>query len=55
MGGLLGVVIAVCCIAIPVVAGAVAIFGFRGSKVDKSSDQDAPEVTGNAKDAEKQA
>ena len=55
MGGLLGVVIAVCCIAIPVMAGAVAIFGFRGSKKDKNADQDALEVTGNAQDADKRA
>ena len=55
LGGVLGVVIAVCCVAIPVVAGAVAIIGFRGSKKDKNSDQDALEVTGNAQDAEKRA
>ena len=55
MGGLLGAVIAVCCVAIPVVAGAVAIFGFRGSKKDKNADQDAVEVAGNAQDPEKQA
>ena len=55
MGGLIGVLIAACCVAIPVVAGAVAIFGFKGNNKDKDSDQDAGEVTGHAQGAKKQA
>ena len=55
MGGLLGTVIVVCCVAIPIVAGAVAIFGFKGSNKDNLSDQDVLEVNGHAQDAKKQA